>query len=142
MMRIRRPSFLLTVVSALLVAGCEKPGTVEQFIKAQDSADGVYNFELPLDDSLGTYDFSFYTRIDRPFGAEGTGCLRLDVLWRSPSGKTAGETVYMNVAELRDKYRSGVSPKEYGKWSMEVKVPDPPAGLLGLGIICEHDGTR
>jgi len=142
MMMFRRSSFLLTIVFTLLLAGCGKPRTFEQFIKAQDSTDGVYHFELALDDSLATYDIAFYTRIDRPFGIDVTDCLRLDVLWRSPSGKKAGETVYMNVAELKEKYRSGVSPKEYGKWSIDVKVPVPPEGLLGLGIICECNGTR
>jgi len=137
-----RSSFILMAVCTLLLVGCGKPDTVEQFIKAGDAPDGVYHFELTLDNPIGTYDLSFYTGIDRFSPAGQNHCLQLDVLWRSPSGKTAQETVYMNTAKLREKYRSKFSPKLFGKWRIDVKVPEAPEGLLGLGIICEYNGTR
>lgn len=137
-----RAALVMTAAFALLALGCEKPDTFEQFVKSKDSVKGVYSFDMNLDDTVGTYDISFFTRIDALAGAAEPGCLRLDVSWRSPSGKSAGETVYMDVSELLEEYRSGVTPRECGKWRIDVHVPNPPDGFRGLGIILEHNGTR
>jgi len=142
MMNKCRALLFLAVAVLLLASGCSRPETTEQFIKEGEADGGVYSFELALEDSVGTYDFSFFTRIDSPLNKPQTSSLRLNVVWRSPSGESAGETVYMDGSKMCEKYRSGVSPKECGKWTMEVRIPDKPKGFRGLGIICTHNGTR
>ncbi|MCQ2182291.1 MAG: hypothetical protein MJY89_02660 [Bacteroidales bacterium] len=143
MMGVRQAAAVAAVAFlSLLTYGCVRPETTEQFVRSKDSVGGVYSFDVAFEDTAGTYDLSFFTRIDTPLRAEEPACMRLDVLWRAPSGKSSGETVYMDVAEQREKYRSGVVPKEFGKWRIDVKIPDPPEGLRGLGMIIEHNGTR
>lgn len=136
---------LLTVAAAALVLSlcrCSRPTETEVFIKAADAVGGVYSFDLPLEDSLSTYDVSFYTRVDAPAGRRSGGSLELNVLWVSPSGERAGETVHMDTAKLLETYRTGVSPLEPGVWTLKVKVKDPPEGLRGLGVVCKENGTR
>jgi len=137
----RRTALALAALSMLLAGGCSRPDITEQFIKAKDALDGRYSFDLVLD-SLEVYDISFFTRIDSPIRTYDAAPMRLDVVWISPSRESAGETVYMDSAMQCEKYRSGISPGETGKWRIEVNVPEQPDGFRGLGIICENNGTR
>lgn len=121
---------------------CSRPTEMEVFVKSADAVGGVYSFELPLEDSLATYDLSFYTRVDAPAGRRSGGSLELNVLWVSPSGERAGETVHMDAAKLLETYRTGVSPLEPGVWTLKVQVVNPPEGLRGLGLVCKENGTR
>lgn len=136
---------LMTIAAAALVLSlcrCSRPTETEAFIKAADAAGGAYSFQLPLEDSLATYDISFYTRVDSPAGRRSGGSLELNVLWVSPSGERAGETVYMDTSKLLEAYRTGVSPLEPGLWTLKVQVKDPPEGFRGLGVVCKENGTR
>ena len=121
---------------------CSRPTEMEVFVKSADAVGGVYSFELPLEDSLATYDLSFYTRVDAPVGHRPQGSVALDVRWESPSGETADETVHMDASKQIEAYRSGVSPLEPGVWTLKVQVVNPPEGLRGLGVVCKENGTR
>ena len=121
---------------------CSRPTEREIFVKAVNAVGNVYSFELPMEDSLATYDLSFYTRIDSPVSRRAAGSLELDVRWESPSGEAADETVYMDVTSQVETYRSGVSPLEPGVWTLKVQVVNPPEGLRGLGLVCKENGTR
>lgn len=134
-----RSAHFLLAAFVLLAVSCARPASYERFIKAGEAVRDLYSFEIPLEDTLSTYDISFYTRVD---GGPSRGCLHLDVVWVSPSGRRASETVYMNPELQCEKYRSGVSPKEAGEWRLEVRVQDAPEGFRGLGIICMDNGTR
>lgn len=141
-MKSGRFALFVSTALALLAVACEQPDSTEEFIKAGDAERGLYSFVVALDDSLCTYDFSFYTRIDRPEAKSSLRPMELSIVWNSPSGQTASETVYMNPAVVCEKYRSGVSPKETGTWRINVRIVNEPKGLRGLGLICERNGTR
>lgn len=137
---------LVTVFAAavfsLLPGACAPDGGYECFIREGDAEGGLYTFTVPFDDSLSTYSLSFYTRVDTPRDKVLEDAVRLDVSWTSPSGKAAGETVYMDASKEVETYRSGVIPGETGDWKIEVRVQDAPPGFRGLGMISRQDGTR
>ena len=74
------------------------------------------------------------------------GNLELRVSWTAPSGESFYETVYMEKVDshgVRELYRSGVVPAEYGEWKLNVRPVDPVKDFLGLGLIAiRNDGTR
>lgn len=138
----RLVAVLAAAVSSLLLSACAPFGGYECFIREGDAEGGLYSFTVPFDDSLATYSVSFFTRVDTPLNMVLEDALRLDVAWMSPSGKTAGETVYMDASKEVETYRRGVIPGETGDWKIEVRVQDAPPGFRGLGIISRQDGTR
>ncbi|MDO5321406.1 MAG: hypothetical protein Q4F39_03370 [Bacteroidia bacterium] len=137
---------LVTMIAAaafsLLPYACTPVSGYERFIREGNAEGGVYSFAVPFGDSLATYSISFFTRVDTPRSKVLEDAVRLDVTWTSPSGKTAGETVYMDASKEVETYRSGVAPGETGDWKIEVRVQDAPPGFRGLGIISRQDGTR
>ena len=81
-------SFRAMLAGVLLVAAsCSRPGSYEEFVKAADAVDGVYEFVLPnsvMPGSTGhpaTFDLSFYTApLDEP--------LQLDITWNVVAANT------------------------------------------------------
>ena len=137
--RISAIFLFLSVLTAL--HSCDAADSVEYFVPSRDAQDGIYAFNLEMTDSLTAYDVSFYTRVD----ADKSDWLCLDVLWRSPSGKTFSETVYMKSGGSRgamEPYRRGLQPVEQGSWKLEIKPVDPPRGLRGMGVVCKNNGSR
>lgn len=135
----RRLVFLL--VTAIVLACCSKPMSSDWFIPSGEAVDNVYDFSFQMEDSLGTYDFSFYTRVDGVWNRS----IRLDAVWYSPDGENFSETVYLRPEIRREgvqPYRIGVEPSVPGDWRLTVSVPDAPEGFLGLGLICKENGTR
>ena len=127
----RRASFL--VLLALLFASCVQPRAWEDFQRLTPS--GEYSFSFELADTLGGYDVSFYTALDRPSHAADTlVSFPLNIIWRSPSGKFFSETVYYPADSRKVLYRSGLVPSESGTWSLSVSIPSQPEGLRGLGL--------
>ncbi len=142
---IRRASFLAVVLP--LFFSCARPSSTEEFIKVTEARNGIFSFKLDMSDSLSVYDLSFYSRVDRnPLGTKGNDArIRLVATWISPSGKTFTETVYMpagNAEGIIRKYRTGMQPKEFGEWTLNVKAFSQEKGFRGLGLICERNGTR
>lgn len=133
---------LAAAVVSLLLYACSPAIGYECFIKEGDSEGSLYSFTVPFDDSLATYSVSFFTRIDALGDKAPEKALGLDVTWTSPSGESAGETVYMDPSKEVETYRSGVVPGETGDWKIEVRVQDAPQGFRGLGIMIRTDGTR
>lgn len=132
----------VAAVLLLLFACCAPDAGYSQFVKITEAERGVYPFEVSVEDTLSTYTYSFYTRIDARPSNNARNAMRLDVTWTSPSGRTAEETVYMDISKEAGVYRSGVRMREAGNWKFDVRVPDVPNGFCGLGIICKKDGTR
>lgn len=142
----KRRVSLLAVVLPLLFS-CTPPSSTEEFIKVSEARNGIYSFKLDLSDSLSVYDLSFYTRVDRnSLETKGENPrIRLVATWISPSGKTFTETVYMPAGDAEGiirKYRTGVQPKEFGEWTLNVKAFSQEKGFRGLGLICDRNGTR
>ena len=116
----------------LIAASCSNPPSRELFVRSTGS--GEYSFPVQFD-SLGTYDLSFYTVIDRPlFRTDTLVSFPMNVVWRSPSGRYFSETVYFPADSTRVRYRSGVVPSEGGEWTISVTLPSEPPRLRGLGI--------
>lgn len=139
----RRLPFLWPALCLLAVlAGCGRPSSVEMYVRSDKAADGVYIFDFELDDSLATYDFSFYGR------SVGNTLYNvpLKVLWLTPSGESLNETVYMRAIApegTMEPYRSSVVPYEYGSWRLSVRPMVEEGEIYGLGLICTRtDGTR
>lgn len=142
-----RRAILILSAAAFALVSCVRPGAYEEFLTVGESVAGRYNFELDMSDSLDTYDVSFYTRVDR--GRTSTvreyPPLKLDIWWKSPSGKVFDETVYMSSGDyrgVRELYRSGIVPSERGVWTLCIQPENPPKGLRGMGVICERYGAR
>lgn len=135
----------------LLAAACVEPMSKETFQKGE----GPYRFDVDMSDSTSVYDFTFYTRIDGGFfGVDAPEEIKMTVLWKSPSDSLFGETVFMPLidssgtfysSQITAPYRKGVAPLEWGKWEMEVVVPERVKGMRGLGLITgktRENGTR
>lgn len=139
----RISSFLAVAAIALLSAACSGAGQTSRFIRSDKAPEGVYVFELPLEDSLASYDFWFYSRVEETPMSN----LRLDVQWLSPSGRSLSETVYMRSVGLegdREKYRSGMVPADAGLWRLSVRPVGAGDDFCGLGLVYvkNTDGTR
>ncbi|MBR4826540.1 MAG: hypothetical protein IKZ91_01485 [Bacteroidales bacterium] len=130
---------LVPLLALMLLASCSQPPSREYFQRSDGS--GEYEFALELTDSLASYDFSFYTAMDRPvFVRDTLSCFPMQVLWRSPSGRYFSETVYYPVSHKIVLYRKGVVPSEYGTWTVSVTLPEEPKRLRGLGLIGKRVG--
>ena len=132
----------LTLLSLLLLAvSCREPDTLEQFVPGE----GPFEYTVNMSDSLSTYDFAFYTRLDgRHRDIECEREMPLTVVWQAPSNQLFAETVFLPLAgtdktfysrQVRVPYRSGVVPAEAGVWTLRVSVPVRIPGLRGLGLI-------
>ncbi len=135
----RRIVRLLSIAIAL--SCCSRPAFSDWFIPSSEAVDNIYDFSCQMADSLGSYDFSFYTRVDGVWDRS----IRLDAVWHSPDGGQFSETAYLrpeSKSEGIQPYRSGVEPSAPGDWRLTVLVPDAPEGFLGLGLICKENGTR
>ena len=142
---------LFMAAALFLAAACTEPMSKETFRKGE----GPYRFDVDMSDSTSVYDFTFYTRIDGGFfGVDAPKEMKMTVLWKSPSDSLFGETVFMPLADsagtfyssqITAPYRKGVVPLEWGKWEMEVVVPETIKGMRGLGLITgktRENGTR
>lgn len=126
--------FLVCTVSAVLMFSCARPDSREVFILKDKAEGGVYQYALDLSDTLCTYDFWFYSRVDGPRSES----LQLNVFWVSPSGELFSETVHMSPCGRegsKELYRSSLVPSEPGEWTLRVRPTDTPKGFRGLGLI-------
>lgn len=133
----------MIIISLALFFSCVRPSSYECFIKSKDAEAGNYLFQLEMADTL-SYDISFYTRYDYGFGRTG-GQLGLNVVWRSPSGETQAERVWMPAGGSEGRvqpYRNSVEPDESGTWTIVVQPDNTPRQFRGIGIICKENGTR
>ena len=135
-----RRAIALIVALALCFApvSCVKPSSFEEFIPSYKASDGVYVFKFEMEDTLSTYDFEFYTRVDGP----QLDSLPLKVMWLAPSGESFSETVYMDPSLLVEPYRTGVQPSQAGVWRICVRPGTSSGAFRGLGLICRENGTR
>ena len=154
--RLSRRSRTLPAFLLLLAVACSRPSSYEQFVRAEDAADGVYEFTLPImaaeasaETSVSsgsgtsdvTYDLSFYTSpLDEP--------LQLAVTWLYSPGEelrsTYGpgdilltETVWFPAGQHRALYRSGIrfSADLSGNTPKSLQVP--PKNPLPVENIAE-----
>ena len=129
------------LLALMVLCCCARPDTQDFFVPRSEAAGGVYDFQFALEDSLSTYDFLFYTRVD---GAWENN-IRMDARWLSPEGKSYSETVYLAPEDsdgIARMYRSGVVPASYGDWKLSVSISSAPSGFRGLGLILQKNGTR
>ena len=129
---------LVALALCLAPSGCVKPASSEKFIPAAKAQAGIYVFDFEMADTLSTYDFYFYTRVDGP----QLDSLPLKVMWVAPSGESFTETVYMDPTAVMEPYRSGVRPAEAGDWRICVRPVGVSGGFRGLGLVCKDNGTR
>jgi hypothetical protein len=124
----------------ILLTSCREPMSMEKFVKGE----GPYTFFVDMVDSTASYDFDFYTRVDAPLDSlRKLVAMPLQVTWTSPSFHVFREDVYLPMEgktslfslQVRAPYRAGVRPEEWGPWQVVVRVPDPPEGLCGMGLV-------
>ena len=137
----------------LLCLSCIRPSSEESFIRIEDAPGGVFCFEASLADSSLTYDFALYTRLDAPHRQlshlEG---IPLKIDWISPTGVLYSEQQILPISgkgrrlmttDLVVPYWTGVSPREFGLWKINVSPLARVPGFRGIGLIVTHsDGTR
>lgn len=136
-----RSRFPAILSAMLLLAGCARPLSTEMFVRSDRADNGVYVFDLELEDSVTVYDFWFYSRTV----SRGISSLPLNVQWLSPSGRRFSETVYMKSVDAdgeKELYRSGVVLSESGLWRLSVRPVGVDDEFCGLGVICKEHGTR
>ena len=135
-------SRLIVLACALLcLCSCKRPTSGEAFLAAPRNS---YDFTLEVVDSLSSYDFSFYTRVD---GDEHISApLRFDIAWVAPTDTVYRETAYMYAGDGSGKlqrYRSYVRFPLTGEWTLKVSVSPELKGFRGLGLVWkERNGTR
>lgn len=148
---------MLPIVAVVLLAACKEPESMEQFVKAAGSKGisteqlGFFaDFEFPMTEKSGSYDLSFYTRVDLPKAVtlQALEPMQLDIEWYSPERADSAvfvETVYLDGGMERGvvkSYRTEVKPRPAGNWTFKVCIPETPRGFRGLGMICKKHGTR
>ena len=153
------PRLFLAVLMVMAVA-CSRPGSWEQFVRAEDAPGGVYEFALPLPASTSTatpsattYDISFYT-------APLAEPLQLEILWQLMAAKQLNisnipeaplqpgverrfyesadnqtvachsETVWFPAGEHRALYRSGVRFSADLSGNTPISLQVPPKNPL------------
>ena len=136
-----RMSYLAyAVLFIVLFTGCKEPMSVERFVKGE----GPYTFFVDMSDSMATYDFDLYTRVDAPLDTlRKMNALPLMVTWTSPTFHAFREEVYLPLEgktslfsrQVRVPYRAGVQPSEWGQWQVVIRVPNAPEGLRGMGLV-------
>ena len=135
--------YLLLAVFLILAVACSRPGSYEEFVRAEDAAGGVFEFALPFQGTTSnttsvvtTYDISFYT-------APLTEPLQLEVTWINTQAEVLSETVWFPAGVNSALYRSGIKVPTETSILIRVKPLNPPQDFRGLGIICkQNDGTR
>ena len=119
-----------------MAVACSRPGSWEQFVRAEDAADGVYEFAIPSsvipsEAKESTFNLTFYTSpLDEP--------LQLEVTWLySPGDILLTETVWFPAGEHRALYRSGIrfSADLSGNTPKSLQVP--PKNPLPVENIAE-----
>ena len=128
-------------VALCLLAGCSRPMAGELFLNAPRNS---YDFPVAVADSLSSYDFSFFTRVDSE--SKVSEPVRLDVVWVAPTDSMWRETVYMLTGShdgTLQRYRTGVTFPSTGEWTLKVSLSPEIKGLRGLGLVwTENNGTR
>ena len=97
---------------------------------------GVYSFELDMSDSLSLYDIYFYASAE---SHDSPPSFPFTIHLTSPSGTTYAESLfYDSSAAFLVPYRKGLTPVEYGVWTLELRTFVD--GLTGLGVVCDKVG--
>ena len=135
---------LAGLAAVFMVCSCGQPLVESGYLRSGDApAPGRYVFDLNLTDSLSTYTLSFYSVMDRAESSCPVPGIALEIGLVSPSGQKFGETLGLPSdrwrkegkmqAVLREVYRDGFVPSEYGVWKMEINVSPACEGLCGMG---------
>lgn len=135
---------LAGLAAVFMVCSCGQPLVESGYLRSGDApAPGRYVFDLNLTDSLSTYTLSFYSVMDLAESSCTAPDIALEISLQAPSGRTFGETVALPSgmwrsdgkmqAVLREVYRDGFVPSEYGVWTMELKVNPACEELCGMG---------
>ena len=127
----------VALLAVCIISGCQRPTSIETFVKVSEMEHGSYRFTLDMSDSLSRYDLSFYTHVDN---LKKACSIPLHVVFVSPSDKVYDEMVYLNVKSSGDAleaYRTDCVPSEFGVWKLMVSPEESPAGLRGMGLIVE-----
>lgn len=135
---------------ASLSASCSRPDQIETFVRARHrDANGMYTMKVDMSDSLATYDFTLFTRIDcRPkkfLGLEDS--FGVGAVWTSPDSTEYREFFYIPKEKFSDPtafskayklpYRTGVVPNKPGIWTVSFLVLSDAAEYMnGMGLIC------
>lgn len=136
-------TIIFTFFFLTAVTGCREPMSVERFV----GGEGPYTFFVEMEDTLATYDFDFYTRVDAPRDSlAGRTELPITVTWTSPTFHVFREEVLLPLdgegtyfsRQVRAPYRAGVRPEEWGQWTLTVAVKEPLEGLRGMGLVVER----
>lgn len=148
-MNSRRAYLSAAALAAVLLIGCSRPSSYEQFIR-NSSRDiyGNYAFDVDMTDSLSRYDISLiatFSCIDRDF-ARFTS-MPMDLMWESPDGRVFENWIAAGRKEMVDssyydkalmvKAGTGLVPAVHGGWKLYVKVPEDSLklyGMTGMGI--------
>ena len=127
---------VFAVAALILAVACSRPGSWEEFVRAEDAVGGVYEFAPDMADGATTYDIALYT-------APLAEPLQLEVTWLNTQAEVLSETVWFPAGMNSALYRSGIKVPTETSILIRVKPLNPPQDFRGLGIICEqNDGTR
>ncbi len=129
---------------------------MEDYILASAASKvGGYVFEVDMSDSLCTYDFDFYARLDAR--RSDLGVLQdypLSLTWTDPDGEKYTRTVYLDVTKMSNQtyfsrqlfipYMENVVPKKRGIWQLRVSVPDvmKDLGVRGMGLVARRNDQK
>ncbi len=126
---------LFSAILLLLAVACSKPGSWEQFIRAEEAPGGVYEFVIPAvvtisttgpgEAKASTFDLSFYT-------APLSGPLQLEIAFSD-----LRETVWFPAGEHRALYRSGVRFSDDLSGNTPISLQVPPKNPLPVENIAE-----
>lgn len=139
----------IVFIGVALLSSCSRPGQTEAFVKARHVDErGMYTMMVPMHDSLVTYDFSIFTRIDcrRKVFEQLESPIGIGAVWVSPDSTEYREFFYLDKGSYNNwtsfsrdyclPYRTGVVPSQYGDWTVSFLVLGDAAKYInGMGII-------
>lgn len=150
-MNLRNHIYAAVVLVAALLCSCTRPDQTETYVGVRHrNADGMYSMTVDMSDSLASYDFTIFTRLDLRKSRFETleDSIGVGAEWMAPDSTRYREFFYIPKDSFSSStsfskdyflpYRRGVVPNLPGVWTVSFLVMGEAAEYMnGMGLICK-----
>ena len=139
------------VFMATLLCSCPRPEQTESYVGVRHrNADGMYSMTVDMSDTLASYDFTIFTRLDlrKSKFEQLEDSIGVGAEWVAPDSTRYREFFYIpkdsytaSTSFSKDyflPYRRGIVPNVPGVWTVSFLVMGDAAQYMnGMGLICK-----